>query len=149
MRAVPESRRFLVKAQLIGFQMVYPNLKSEDSHCAVFGLKRGSLFRGFWPFFQNFEKKIIFFSFVFRKGPWVPSKGQKIFGPAVIFVGNMANSKIRPFGASLRGGFFKMAISRPRSKKSKKYLIRASSGSRGPPLGHKKHQKSKTHMCDL
>ena len=148
MRAVPESRRFLVKAQLIGFQMVYPNLNSEDSHWAVSGLKGGSLFRVFWPFFQNFEKKKFFF-LVFQKGPWVPSKGQKKFGPAVIFVGNMANSKFRPFGASLRGGFFKMAISRPRSKISKFYLIRASSGSRGPPLGHKKHQKSKTHMCDF
>ena len=145
MCAVPESRRFLVKAQLIGFQMVYPNLSSEDSHWAVSGLKGGSLFRVFWPFFQNFEKKN-FFAFVFQKGPWVPSKGQKNFGPAVIFVGNMANSKFRPFGASLRGGFFKMAISRPISKILKFYLIRASSGPRGPPLGHKKHQKSKTHV---
>ena len=145
MSVIPESRRFLAKAQLIGFQMVYPNLSSEDSHWAVSGLKGGSLFRVFWPFFQNFEKKN-FFAFVFQKGPWVPSKGQKNFGPAVIFVGNRANSKIRPFGASLRGGFFKMAISRPRSKISKFYLIRASSGSLGPPLRHKKYQKSKTHV---
>ena len=98
---------------------------------------------------ERILKKINIFFLFFQKGPWVPSKGQKKFGPAVIFVGNMANSKFRPFGASLRGGFFKMAISRPRSKISKFYLIRASSGSRGPPLGHKKHQKSKTHMCDF
>ena len=107
--------------------------------------QRGVTFSRFLAIFPKFWKKKGFF-FFFWKGPWVPSKGQKKFGPAVIFVGNMANSKFRPFGASLRGGFFKMAISRPRSKISKFYLIRASSGSRGPPLGHKKHQKSKTHM---
>ena len=114
-----------------------------------FRASKGGHFFAFFGHFSKILKKIFFFVFVFRKGPWVPSKGQKKFGPAVIFVGNMANSKIRPFGASLRGGFFKMAISRPRSKISKNYLIRASSGSRGPPLGHKKHQKSKTHMCDF
>ena len=53
------------------------NLTSEEPHWAVFGLKGGSLFRVFWPFFQNFEKKNIFFFWFFKRALGYLQKDKK------------------------------------------------------------------------
>ena len=65
---------------------------------ARFWTWKGVTFRTFLPVSPKFWKILDFFLF-FRKGPWVPSKWQKKFGPSVFFGENMANSKIGLFGA--------------------------------------------------